>query len=287
MKGGVSVVIPAFNAAAFIGEAIESALTQTRAPDEIIVVDDGSTDGTAGVVASFGARVSYVRQENARQAAARNRGVRRSAGEFLAFLDADDVWRPEKLARQFAEINRSTAIGAVTCSMQTLTNAGVLGTTLVAGVRGRCFREILLGQVSIGAGSTWLVRRTVFEAVGGFGEALSPCEDTDFAWRAGTLSELESVSEPLVLYRLHGGNTHSNVSLTTPAWQRLYAGAFSHPVVRRQGLLFRARCRGRLYYMLSGDEARAGRRSRAAGFALRALLSWPPTAVRMARFPRP
>ena len=282
MIGDVSVVIPAYNAARFIAEAIDSALAQTRPPREVIVVDDGSTDDTAAVVAGFGDRVTYVHQANARQAAARNRGARHAACEVLAFLDADDVWRKEKLARQLAVLERSPDVGAVTCSMQEIGVDGQLGAVRAAGARGRCYRQILLGQVPIGAGSTWVVRRAVFTAVGGFGETLSPCEDTDFAWRAATLTNLESVEEPLVLYRVHGANTHANVDLTRPAWQRLYRGAFAHPEIRRQGWMFRARCRGRLNYMLAGDHLHARRFGPAMGFGLRAALSWPPTVGRMA-----
>jgi glycosyltransferase involved in cell wall biosynthesis len=282
MSADVSVVIPAYNAARFIAEAIDSALAQTWPPREVIVVDDGSTDDTAAVVAGFGERVTYVRQANARQAAARNRGVHYSTTEVLAFLDADDVWRKEKLARQLAVLDRSPAVGAVTCSMQEIGVDGRLGAVRTAGARGRCYRQILLGQVPIGAGSTWVVRRAVFTAVGGFGETLSPCEDTDFAWRAATLTDLESVEEPLVLYRIHGANTHSNVDLTTSAWRKLYRGAFAHPDVRRQSWVFRARCRGRLNYMLAGDHLRARRLGLALSFGVRAALSWPPTVGRMA-----
>jgi glycosyltransferase involved in cell wall biosynthesis len=278
----VSVIIPTYNAAAFIAEAIDSALAQTYAPREVIVVDDGSTDDTAEVLARYGDRVTYIRQENARQAAARNRGVRDSSATVLAFLDADDVWRPDKLEKQLAVLERSVSIGAVTCSMQEMHVGGRLGAVRRAAAKGRCYREILLGEVPLGAGSTWVVRRAVFAAVGGFGEALSPCEDTDFAWRAATVSDLDFVDDPLVLYRVHQANTHANVDLTTPAWLRLYKGALAHPEVRRQGWRFRARCRSRVYYMLAGDQIRAKQLGPALIFALRSLASWPPAVGRIA-----
>ena len=98
----VSVVIPTFNRAATIVRAVESVLQQTYRPLELIVVDDGSTDGTSEVLQAYGKAVVYVRQDNAGPAAARNRGIRESQGDMVAFLDSDDVWLAAKLERQVA-----------------------------------------------------------------------------------------------------------------------------------------------------------------------------------------
>jgi len=94
---GVSLIIPCYNGAAFIGEAIDSALGQSIRPDEIIVVDDGSTDSTAEVIASFGSAVAYIYQDNQGEPAARNRGLAEAKAEYIAFLDADDVWPARSL----------------------------------------------------------------------------------------------------------------------------------------------------------------------------------------------
>jgi len=98
--GRVSVIIPVFNGELYLAEALESVLAQTHRPFEIIVVDDGSTDGTAAVAQRFGAAVRYDPRPNGGAAAARNRGIELAAGDFLAFLDADDVWVDDKLANQ-------------------------------------------------------------------------------------------------------------------------------------------------------------------------------------------
>src|SRR5207245_6187392 len=96
----VSVVIPTFNSAGFLVQAIQSVLTHTYQDFEIIVVDDASTDTTESAIQRFGNRVCYVRQERGGPSVARNRGILQSHGELIAFLDADDLWRPTKLARQ-------------------------------------------------------------------------------------------------------------------------------------------------------------------------------------------
>ncbi len=109
----VSVIIPVFNGARYIGEAIHSVLAQTHSAIELIVIDDGSTDGTPGIAQSFGDRVSYQAQPNCGSGAARNRGVKLAQGEFLAFLDADDLWLPDKLERQLAVFASQPEIEAV------------------------------------------------------------------------------------------------------------------------------------------------------------------------------
>lgn len=100
----VSCIIPVFNGERFLAEAIDSILAQTYEPVEIIVVDDGSTDGTAELIGRYGRQVSYVQQTNQGSATAKNRGVSVAKGDFFAFLDADDLWRPEKIERQMTHL---------------------------------------------------------------------------------------------------------------------------------------------------------------------------------------
>jgi glycosyltransferase involved in cell wall biosynthesis len=109
----ISVVIPVFNGAAYIGEAIESVLGQSLPPAEIIVVDDGSSDGTAEVVRRYQPGVLYRRQAHEGAGAARNLGIRESKGDWLAFLDADDVWLPDKLRLQKAAFEEDPGLDLV------------------------------------------------------------------------------------------------------------------------------------------------------------------------------
>jgi glycosyltransferase involved in cell wall biosynthesis len=279
---GISVVIPAYNAAPFIADAVDSALRQTRPPAEVVVVDDGSTDGTLEALRGFGERVIRVRQANRRQAAARNEGVRRTHGELLAFLDADDIWEPQKLEAQVSLLRAPRAAGVVYCSVTEFTADGAERVVRVSR-EGVSTRGVLLGLTGTGGGSTPLVRRSAFSAVGGFDEELSPCEDTDLAWRLALACEVDVVEEPLVRYRLHATNAHRDVNATTRAWKRLYAKALRDPTVRRFGAVFRARCRTRLYYMLAGDHVRTGRATMGMVYALLAVLAWPPVVMRPLR----
>jgi glycosyltransferase involved in cell wall biosynthesis len=109
----VSVIIPAFDAAQYLGEAIDSVARQTHDRVETIVVDDGSTDDTPAVAARYGNALRYVAQPNRGHAAARNHGVRVSSGRFLAFLDADDLWEPDKLASQLAAFDADPSLDIV------------------------------------------------------------------------------------------------------------------------------------------------------------------------------
>lgn len=109
----ISVIIPTFNRAPYIVEAIESVLQQSASPVEVIVVDDGCTDGTSEILAGYEGKIVCIRQENRGIGAARNAGIRRSRGDYLAFLDDDDVWVPGKLDRQMQCFSHTPGLEAV------------------------------------------------------------------------------------------------------------------------------------------------------------------------------
>ncbi len=117
----VSVVIPTYNYAHFIGEAIESILAQTFPISEIIVVDDGSTDNTEQIIAAYGNKVRYIKQENSGVCAARNFGVENSSGDFIAFFDADDICFPTKIEKQMAKFAEDAKIGLSTAGCANVT----------------------------------------------------------------------------------------------------------------------------------------------------------------------
>ena len=112
-KPRICVIIPTYNSARFLPEAVESALYQTFSPEEVIVVDDGSTDNTEDVLEPFRGRIHYIRQENQGPAVARNRGISEAKGDLIAFLDADDVWVPDKSEKQVDLLMENPRIGLV------------------------------------------------------------------------------------------------------------------------------------------------------------------------------
>jgi glycosyltransferase involved in cell wall biosynthesis len=158
----ISCIVPVYNGERYLAETLDSVLAQTHQPLEILVVDDGSTDGTAAVVAGFGPAVQYCWQENAGEAAARNHGLRVVQTEFVAFLDADDLWHPEKLARQIAQFQEKPEIDLCFTSFQNF------WIPELAEEEQRYHGSPLAQPQSAWSTSTVMARRSVFARLGNF-----------------------------------------------------------------------------------------------------------------------
>ncbi|MGH7924672.1 MAG: glycosyltransferase family 2 protein, partial [Candidatus Binatus sp.] len=169
----VSAIIPVFNGAATISAAIDSALAQEFGGGvEVIVVNDGSTDGTAAVLDAYGGRVTVLDRANRGPAAARNAGVRASNAEYVAFLDADDIWLPNKLEKTVAALDGDSGAAMVYTNALTIgTNGERLGRTYtpVGEMRAPAMEDMLAGLWNI-LPSTVVMTRATFDAVGGFRE---------------------------------------------------------------------------------------------------------------------
>jgi glycosyltransferase involved in cell wall biosynthesis len=210
--GLVSVVIPAFNAERYLGPAIESVLTQTYSDLELVVVDDGSTDGTASVVeACRDSRVRLLRQSNAGVGAARNRGLEATTGSWVGFLDADDMWFPAKLERQLTVFAAAPELRAVGCLMEYVSDSG--GRLGVAGVPIGPREQHLVaeGRLNPFPPSAPLFRRAALTAVGGYDETLAASvpglvEDLDVLSKVARSGPIWSVPTVLGAYRLHDGS---------------------------------------------------------------------------------
>lgn len=203
----VSVVIPCFNAARYLPEAIESVLAQTHPGREIILVDDGSTDGTPEVARRFGDRLTYHRQENRGAAAARNRGMEMARGDLIAFLDADDVWFPRKLELQLLLLSRRPALGAVYSDCYSIDGEGrITGFYLKRrpSRRRSAAEEIFIRDFI--PNSTLVFRRAALSAVGPSDPAVRLEEDVDFKIRLAERFPIGRVPLPLAGWRQHPGN---------------------------------------------------------------------------------
>jgi glycosyltransferase involved in cell wall biosynthesis len=203
----VSVVIPVFNGAPFVAAAVASVRNQTVRDVEILVVDDGSTDGTqsvlAGLVSSHG--ITWFQQHHGGPARSRNKGIESARGEFVALLDCDDVWLPDKLEAQLAVMRARPAVGLVHTDFDIFNEHG----TLLDRVRARYSAEPMVQAFAGGhtaLPSTLLIRHEVLKKVGALNPALYGSEDSDLTIRLYAVSEFECVERPLVrkLQRGHG-----------------------------------------------------------------------------------
>jgi len=220
----VSVVIPVHNGEKYLAQAIESVLAQTFRDFELLIVDDGSTDGTAAIIRSYTERDSRVRaltQENRGVAAAGNRGLQEARHEWVARLDADDVFLPEKLERQVAFLRRNPdakIVGTLACFIN---HAGrPLGLVGTEGpyTPAEYYRLIGENRPIYFVNSSTLMHRETILSIGGYREPFAPAEDVDLWIRMMEQGHLMlKVPEPLLLYRLHGGS----LTMTQNARQRL------------------------------------------------------------------
>jgi glycosyltransferase involved in cell wall biosynthesis len=270
----VSVVIPAFNAAGTLAQTIESVLAQTHQPAEVVVVDDGSTDATAKVAESFPSPVTCARTPNAGVSRARNSGIERTTGEYVAFVDADDFWRPEKLERQLealaankqAEVSTSGRI-RVDADLNEIERTGV------ADFEDPC-ETLLLESMALGPVSSIVARRELLRDVGGFDARFSQCADWDLMLRLSLRTGIAPVDEPLVLYRTTPENMSSNIELlerdTFAVLDRFYAG---DPPDRYRAL--RRRVYSNHWLIVSGSYLQAGQPRSAARSLARAVRARP------------
>jgi len=197
----ISVIIPTYNEAALIGRAVQSALVQTLPLDEVIVVDDASSDATAAILAKISdprLRV-IIHQENSGAAAARNTGIQAATGDWIAFLDADDVWQPEKLARQMNYLQQHPEMDACVCGFEIRDARGNVR-AYPQSERGRAvvIAELLRG-CHLSIGSALLVRRHVFEQIGPFDTSLKRFEDWEWLWRFVAQHQIGFVPDILVM----------------------------------------------------------------------------------------
>lgn len=197
----VSVVIPLYNAAGVIGETIRSALAQTWTDREILVIDDGSTDGSSHVVRSFGNQVRYYVFENGGVAKARNRGIALAHGKYIALLDHDDLWDSTKLAKQVAVLAARPEVGLVTTGIVHLERDGRPKRVFPTGPSSRFYQLFVKGFGP--TPSAAMIRRSVIDQAGGFDERFRSAglDDHEFWPRVAQHCEIVLIDEPLTYHR--------------------------------------------------------------------------------------
>jgi glycosyltransferase involved in cell wall biosynthesis len=262
----ISVVLPSYNHAHWLAECIESALNQSLKPHEIIVVDDGSKDNTREVVSRY--PVKYIYQENAGISAARNKGLRQSTGDWIAFLDADDYWLPGKLELQVAAIHDE---GLCYCATTKFYNDG-------RSKAGEFFdassANSILRYRNFFNPSSVLVKRDVITQIGGFNEKMPAAEDWEAWLKLSRICKFVSVPERLVMIRLTGQGLSANPEIVLRSMDYIIAaGTADLPPVRRfiesRRMHSTRTTLAALKYRDKGDYSSTLR------YALRAFACWP------------
>ena len=213
----VTVVIPNHNYGRFLETTIESVLLQTYSNIEIIVVDNGSTDNSRSVLENFGDKVTTYFLENNGQANARNFGIQNSAGKFIALLDADDYWHPEKITGQIALFNESSQFN-FTGIAQFDNDSGEILRVIKPRFKGDCSSYFINHpEIAIipGGESSAIFSRDLFDKVNGFNVELETASGRDFYRKISKYTEIDFIEEPLAFQRMHSNSMSRNLTKLT------------------------------------------------------------------------
>ncbi len=262
---GISVVIPTFNRRTLVERAIRSVLAQTHPVDDIIVVDDGSTDGTGDSLRlAFGDRIRCVRQENRGVSAARNRGLALTRGRYITLLDSDDEWMREKTQVQWEWLESHPDIGMVLCDVIRRFPDGsseVFQRRTMLPVDGHILEHVLLEPTLVPA--SVMMRREVAQQTGGFDETLATAEDLDYHLKIAACTGIAVIEQPLV-QALRGHDGLSSLPGTYDDYVRVIERAVAThaatlPESVRRRALVRAYTRGARGLILIGRRRDAWR----------------------------
>ena len=274
----VSVIIPVFNGERFLRETVASVLTQTINSLEVVVVDDGSTDGTPAIIeelAKSDTRVASLVQKNAGVSAARNLGYKHATGKYLAFLDADDIWMPDNLEQKIKKLE-SADFGLVHADVQSIDESGkIIQGEIMKGCEGDLLNGLLeWKRTQIPGPSSVLVKREVLEKIGLFDERLSTSADQDFFIRVAAQFKVGRVNRIASQYRVHSHNMHKNISRMEHDVLIVFNKANQSKLFSDK--TFERACFANMYLILAASWAGDGKNSfRAARFVFKALLIQP------------
>jgi glycosyltransferase involved in cell wall biosynthesis len=282
----VSVVIPAYNAARTIGKTVDTVLAQTFPDFELIVVDDGSKDDTADIVEAVGdSRVTCVRTQNGGVSVARNRGLERASGRYVAFLDADDAWKPAKLERQHAAMKANPDVG-VSFPATVVVDDDLRPTAAHEAVHRDDYTAALLleGNIIAGSASSVMARASLFDEVGGFDPSLSLCADWDMWLRLSAAASFVPIDEPLALYRSIPGTMSSDPAVLERDTFAMFDKFFASPASARYDGI-RRRAYGNQWMVCAGSYLHTRDVRDALRCAVAGLRSDPRTMSRLVSFP--
>ena len=226
LSPAVSVIIPVYNGTNYLREAIDSVLAQTFTDYELIVIDDGSTDGTWDLIQSYGPRIRGFQKPNGGVASALNRGLKEMRGRWFAWLSHDDLWLPHKLERQVDFLLKSPQFKACYTDYFVINSQGVILSQVETPWYPRLEAiRVMFGQMYMG-GSTMLVERACFDQVGWFSEELRTTQDVDMWMRLLRYFDIGRVPESLVKQRIHPGQDSRKVAVHNKEKAETYSRIF-------------------------------------------------------------
>ena len=273
---GVSVIIPCYNYARFLGAALDSVLGQTYSNLEVIVIDDGSSDNTAEVAALYAGRIRYIHQENQGLSASRNNGIALASHDLLAFLDADDEWEPEFVSTLIDKLQElPDSFGLVACLDHKIGADGKrIPDRAHDSITGEVNTRDLLLKNRFFPGAT-VVRKDLFLKTGGFDTELRSSEDRDMWIRLSSVCRLWILPDMLIRVRKHGSNMSGNGLRMRNNIRKVLAKARRENLVPRVHLPFWMQAYSILDYQISWIFFGEGNRGAALAGILRSLLLWP------------
>jgi glycosyltransferase involved in cell wall biosynthesis len=228
-NGKVSVIIPNYNYAKYVAEAIESVMSQSYKDIEIVVVNNGSTDDSMEVLQKYAKKIRLINQENLGQSGSRKTGLEAATGDYIAFLDADDKWDPQKIEKQMLLFTPKVEL--VYCGINLFSeNAQKIIATEIPTFRGSCrdtFIDFPGVSIVLSGESTSIFTRSLLEKVGGFDPELNSAAGWDFFRRCSKFTDFDFVPEPLVNYRLHSSNMSNSSQNTIVDIRRAYKKLFA------------------------------------------------------------
>jgi glycosyltransferase involved in cell wall biosynthesis len=269
----VTAIIPTYNHAAVLPRAIESVLEQSRPVDEIIVLDDGSTDNTSDVVKNYLPRIRYVRQENRGLSAARNAAITLATSDWIAPLDADDYWLPRKIEKQLEVVSASPNVTLVYNSVY-LEHPGGERLLMAATPIGQLWPSLRFRNCITGSGSSVLMRRDEAIAAGLFDETLTACEDWDLWIRMAIAHQFGCVDEPLAVISESPGSMSKHPHRMLRNTQRIMDRSLLLGLRGVRRLLWRRRVWAAALYS-AALAARSGTEESAKQFLWQSLVQWP------------
>jgi hypothetical protein len=274
----VSVVIPTYNYGRYICETVESALGQTYSPIEIIVVDDGSTDDTGERLTAYGDRIRYIHQQNRGPSVARNTGIQAERGEFVALLDSDDLWLPDKVERQVTLAIQQSDIGLVATEGFAIDETGrrldfVAESCCRDGSCELTVRDLL--EFGAFSPSSVLARKDALVAGGGFDEGLKGPEDMEMWVRIAGRFRVVRLNATLTGQREHSGSLSHQVDRMFQNHQRAIAQLFTKVPQLRRRPTWRRIAEARMYREAAWLRFSGGDRAGALADLLRSGCRWP------------